>query len=131
MRLEREQIIVLVGTLLIVLGGRSLIIGPDKLGMFSVFFSHAFYEVMGNGYKELRMGIAIFGAAFLWSYFSNKKNLVRIFYCMIIVIIFKWVVDIYSISFIFGDNTEWKFLPFITFMVGFLMVKKNFLVNTY
>ena len=125
--LYRTQIIGIVGLIMMVVAGRSLIVTPDGMGFIQTFFFNMrFPEEIGNGYQEIRVGIIIFAAALIWSYFSNKKNLKKIFYCMIAVIVFKWIVDILIIHGI-APQREWRFTTMIMFAIGFVLAKNNLL----
>ena len=125
--LYRTQIIGVIGVILMVIAGRGLIVTPGGFGFIETFFLNMkFAEIVGNGYEEIRTGVIIFAVAFMWSYFSNKKNLKRIFYCMIALIVCKWIFDIFFIHAIFPLR-EWKFTTMIMFAIGFVLAKNNLL----
>lgn len=129
--LYRTQIIGVIGVILMVISGRALIMAPERLNLIEGFILrdrivHVLNNLTQGSYEQIRIGILAFGGALLWSYFFGKKNLVKIFYCMIVVVVVKWAVDIFIISSAF-NNTELRFTTIIMFIAGVALVKNNLL----
>lgn len=117
------------GLALMLIFSTTLVVKPKSIGFVEgILFSMSYNRTMAISAAFVPIIITYF-AAFILSFYAFKKNRTKIFYCIIFFTIFKWVVDIFSISTILNLGFEVKLWAIFAFFVGAYLTKTAFVAS--
>lgn len=107
------------GILLMFMFSKMLVVKPETVGFIDgIIFSWAFKASVGQEYNDFVQYLSIFFVAFILSFFVFEKNRNKIFYCIIVLTIMKWIFEIFYFSRILDDGFEIKLWAMFVFFIG-------------
>ena len=118
------------GILLMFIFSKMLVAKPQSIGFFDgILFSWA-YSSSINSRIEFSYYLLLLFLALISSFFIFEKNRNKIFYCIIVITLMKWIVDIFIISNMTDGKYEIKLWAIFAFFIGTYLTYSNLLSNT-